>query len=333
MTTQTQTPAPRTRSRAPASQPAAAPAAQPAAASATPPAAGRIRSRTAPAAAAPTTAPAGATVAGDGSTDWMRTGNAARQGLHVEREKQAERREGTIHMPTRLMVPSGVTKDIVVLDAAPGPCMYEHNLRNPRTDRFDLHELCPKEFEPCPICDGMAGGKDSAYVMFLTVADMTPWERVLPDGSKETVAYTRRLWVLKGTQQDDIWRLYDQHGTLRGLQLLVMRGHDRFAPASGSLVPNQEVMIVDEQSILDTFGGPEVWSEPREGEEPRLLKGENADTQPFEYGRLFRKPSAADLRQRYGGVAPVGSDQSNRQAFRGNGGGNGAANTAVDAPW
>jgi hypothetical protein len=78
-------------------------------------------------------------------------------------------------MPYRFWLPVGKQVEGVVLDTELGPCFYEHQLQNPRTGKWDIYEGCPKEYEHCPLCDGVAGGKESYYVMMLTVMVLDPY--------------------------------------------------------------------------------------------------------------------------------------------------------------
>jgi hypothetical protein len=282
----------------------------------------RVRSRTSPAASAGTPAPSGstgrapigssrvATTVGARSpsaqtnsnandSGWMKSGATARAAAEQELQRQresAERRANGLYMPFRFRLKVGEQREIIVLDQNIGPCFYEHNLQNPKNGKWDLFETCPKEWESCPICDGVAGGKESYYVMMLTCIDLTPWQK--KDGT--TVPYSKFLLPVKAQQQGFFTRQFDRHGSLRGLQLLMTRD-----TAQTVSIGNPEFLERHEEAaLIESFGHEAVT-----GQDGKVIKAKNADCFPYPYAQLFKKPSGEDLRRRYGGMAPAGSRQ------------------------
>lgn len=277
----------------------------------------RIRSRTAPAVVvegtgrgiAPRSSPAAA-VTEDGS--WMKTGAAARETgqseLAKNQERERKRAEG-IYMPYRFWLQTGKNTEIVILDSLPGPSFYEHQLQDPRTGKWDIYESCPKESEVCPLCDGAGGGKDSYYIMMLTAMVMDPF--INKNGV--TIPHSRKLLAIKTNEQAFFLRQFDTHGTLRGLQFLMTRDSKQ-TPNTGraelvGTAPHSEA------DILATFGHPAVTDNTG-----KVLKQANAECYAFPYAKLFPRPSGDDLRHRYGGLAPMGSTQSNAAAANTSGG-------------
>lgn len=251
----------------------------------------------------------GAANGGGRAGGWMAKGDAARQKQEQEQAAQqaaAERRANGLYMPFRFWVPVGEQREIVVLDAEPGPCFYEHQLQNPRNGKWDIHEACPKEWEPCPLCDTQ---KDSYYVMMLTVMDLTPYTKK----NGEVVNHSRKLLAVKTQQQPFFLRQFDRHGTLRGLQLLMARDNRQTAG-----IGNPEfVALHSEEDIMSSFGHDQVVSQ-----DGKVLKEANSDCFALQYEQLFTQPSAEDLRARYGGTAPAGSASDINNEWS-NGGGNG----------
>jgi len=287
------------RSRAAATAPTSeAPATAPAPAAA-PAATGGIRSRSrAPVPANTQTAPAAS------GGDWMKRGAAARQTAESEVARQrdaAERRASGVYMPYRFRLKVGEAREIVILDADLGICFYEHHMKNPTTGKWDIYETCPKEWEACPICEmatdknNRFNAKESYYVMMLTCIDMTPYTK--KDGT--VMPYSKFLLPVKAQGQGFFMRLMDRHGTLRGIQLLMTRDTQQTA----SIGTPEFLEKHDEASIIESFGHPAVIGQ----QDGKVLKPANADCFPFPYDKLFKKPSGADLRRRYGGVAPMGS--------------------------
>ena len=138
-----------------------------------------------------------------------------------------------------------------------GPFIYEHNLRNPRTGKYDIYEACPKEWENCPVCAGEGTGdradgwgRDSGYIMFLTAMDLTPYTK--KDGT--VVNFSRKLLPVKAAQQGFYLRQFDKYGSLRGLQLLMTRD-TKDSPQIGNA---EYIERHSEQEILASFGHPPV---------------------------------------------------------------------------
>jgi hypothetical protein len=196
-----------------------------------------------------------------------------------------------------------------VLDVQLGPFFYEHQMKNPRTQKFDTYESCPKEWEVCPICES---DKESYYVMMLSVVDMRPFTK--SDGTQ--IRFSRKLLPVKAAQHGFFMRQFDRAQTLRGMHLLMTRDSQQAL----SIGNPEFVEMVDEAALLAEFGGPE-----QKDQQGNVIKAMNADCFPFNYGQLFHKPSAEDLRVRYGGTAPAGSAQHYNQQFPATAGGAPAA--------
>lgn len=293
----------------------------------------RLRSRlgTPPAVAAPGTA------AGDGSTDWMKSGAEAQKVAEAEKRRLAERQaagaRGELYAPRRLEVESGRQVEIVVLDAALDCFLWEHQqyVAGNQVGRRTVFETCPRETQPCPLCDGLAGGRESYYVMMLTVLELDPgytkegvWTPLTRDvgGEKVALPYIKRLMAVKVHQQEAYFSIMNELGSMRGLQLVLDRSAtDRYAPQSGvvnvALSKDEgQWVVLSEEEIIEEFGHEAEYSTDAE---PVLIKEENADTKPYNYGRIFQRPDAAKLRTKYAGAnaaahAPTGSRQANEAA-------------------
>lgn len=247
-----------------------------------------------------------------GGASWMKRGDDARQRAEAEIARQREaaaRREGP-RMPWRFWVPVGEQREIVVLDSQIGPSFYEHQLQNPKNGKWETYEACPKEWEPCPICmadesRGGGWGKESSYLMFLTVAELTPWTD--KDGNEHS--HSIRLLAVKAQQHGFFMRQFDRHGTLRGMHLLMSRD-TKNTPNHGT---PEFVQMHSEDDILESFGHEEV-----KNDQGKVIKAANADCFPVEYEKLFRQPSAEDIRTRYNlgkAGAPAGSRASRKDEW------------------
>ena len=233
---------------------------------------------------------------------FMHRGAAADQTRAQEEARQAERRERG-YAPFRywLAAPKdgkpGQQGDIIILDNDVGPCFYEHAIPGPNNDwSKTTHELCPKEYDSCPLC-ARSGTGESYYVMFLSVIDMRPYTK----RNGEIIPFSRKLLAIKTSSQAFFARLKERHGNLRGAHLLMVRDNSN----SASIGTPEYIEHVTEEQILQNFAHAEV-----KAQDGRVVKQANADCYPFQYdgeGGIFRQPSGEALRQKYGGVAPAGS--------------------------
>lgn len=226
---------------------------------------------------------------------WMKRGTVAKAVLEEEQQRAEDRREQRQrerNIPFNFKMRAGEQVDIVILDAQPGPSFFEHNMKDRDTGYFTVFEACPKEFDQCPLCERDG---PSYYVMLLTVIEMKPYTN---ERTGETTNHRRKLMRVKQAQQPLFHRLFERHGTLRGMHLLMTRDNDKTAAIGAP----EFIALYDENTILQSFQHPEV-----KGQKGDLIKPANADCYPVEYEDLFPRPSGQDLRTRYGGAAPVGA--------------------------
>lgn len=277
-----------------------------------------IRSRTRPAVGASQATGNAQTTQSSGT--WGHSGAEARARAETEIRRQQEaaqrRAAGIGFMPHRFYCPTGTTRDIIVLDQEPAFAVYEHALQRPNSTRYDVFESCPKEFDACPLCQGGSGarGKESYYVLFLTVIDLTPYTSKAGTPDEKEVPWSRKLLPVKARDQSFFFRQHEFRGTLRGMHLLMARDTQESAS-----IGRAEVFAHDpdnsefrgwhsEEEIMASFGGPAVLDQ-----QGKIIKPANADCFAYEYPLLFPKPSGDDLRRRHGGQPPAGSRAEGNQ--------------------
>lgn len=161
-----------------------------------------------------------------------------------EEEQKAEVRkaaaQASMKEPFRFYVKPTESASIIIVDEAPDFFRMEHALQNPRTKRFNLFVPCIDEHTNCPAC--AVSDKPAYFAMYLTVIDLTPYEK---DGHE--VEWSKKMMVVKATQQKKIMRLYEKHGTLRGMELLMTRDGDMDAAIGNDIefqgfVPEEELL-------------------------------------------------------------------------------------------
>jgi len=200
--------------------------------------------------------------------------------------------------------------EIIILDETLDDIvgMYEHNLKI--GGKFGHFEGCPKEWDNCPICDR---GEKSYYVVFFTVLVLRPW--VSKDG-KKSGEWTKMLLPIKSSQLakfDELCQASQKkNGKLRGTYFFMRRDTaNAQSPSTGEPTVLEGGVMFDfysEEQLIKDFGHEAVISP-----EGKVLKPENDDITPYAYDELFKKPSGADLRKRFGANAQAGSDDDFEQ--------------------
>jgi hypothetical protein len=239
-----------------------------------------------------------------------RTGEDIWEGADREAERQkvkaAARAEGTDRV-FRTMVPPGESKEVVILDDAPGIALYEHNLQNAE-GKWHIYEECTKEEMVCPVCEKT--GQDSAYVVYLSVLELDAYK-----GKDGEWRNSRSLMGIKSSQLPTYKKIFaaakKRHGTLRGVVLNLERpeGSVQNSPRIGEPVEFEETGTRFDfiEDLEDECGNEEI-----KAKDGTLLKKRNVDIQPYDYRKLF--PGAfdveklqEDLKARYGGEPVPGS--------------------------
>ncbi len=234
-------------------------------------------------------------------SSFMHRGQDAVSRQEEEVRRAQERREKGF-APYRYRLPANTRGDIIILDNDLGPCFYEHAIPGPGNDWSKTkNELCPKEYDACPLC---ASREESYWAMFMSVMDLRGYE------AKKTgvwVPHSRKLLVVKTSQQPAFMRLRERapDGNMRGMQLLMVRD----SASSANIGTPELVTCHDEATLLQEFSHPEV-----KAQDGRVIKPANSDVYPYDYDQLFRRPTGEDLRRRWGGVAPAGSQQETQEA-------------------
>ena len=248
-------------------------------------------------------------------------------------ERQAAMRDRPFQ-PMRFWLNQGEEAQVVILDRSMNDIvfMHEHNFRNPRTGTWDGLELCPKEFEPCPVCDGRLTGQSEHpyYAMFLSVIDTRGYTK--KDNTR--VPFTRKLLVVKRAQHSQFFELLnsmqEQNKTIRGMVLKLSRGNESQSSRTGEpKIVSQGRMYgaISERKIQDTFIHPPITN--KDGD---ILVPANGQQQPFVYSELFTAPSERAICARWNLPVPHGSSSMSNNEVFGSGGGVGGLDLSDDIP-
>ena len=254
-------------------------------------------------------------------TSWVRTGQAgAQQSQQVtarQEQRRAEARErGSFPPRFRVKVTPGPSGQdhighLIILDHEPGPRYWEHNLKNPRNGFNDIFEPCAKEFENCPLCPP-SGSQESSWVMLLSVLNLKGYVK---SDTGVHVHPTKELLAVKSSQHSVFDRLFQTYGSLRGLQLTMVRDGDK-SPSIGNIDPVSQIVKHTDQDIVSYLQQTGKWA-PRLDREGKQIEPQNWMSVPFDYFRFLHKPEALRLRRLYGGAAPMGAQDYNPQGYGG----------------
>lgn len=216
-----------------------------------------------------------------------------------EEQKRAEQRKEAAKAsngtPFRFYVPVGETREIIIIDEEPDFFRSEHTLKNPASGRFDLVVPCIDEHANCPAC--AVSDKPSYFAMYLSVIDLTPYV----NRQDEEVEFSKKLLVVKLTQQKKITRLLEQHGTLRGMKLAMTRDGDKDAAIGNDI---DFIEFVDEEEL-------EEYIYDYEDREGKVVEVDC--TEPYDYEEIFPDLSEKQIRALVGGK---GSDDDDDRGSR-----------------
>lgn len=227
-------------------------------------------------------------------------GAAGLKRMQEEQERAEARREAAknrVREPFRFFCGNGETREIVIIDDQPDFFRYEHNLQNPRTKRWDLYLPCIDSTANCPVCS--VSERPSYFAMYLTIIDLTPYT----NSEGEEIEWSKKLLVVKPAQQKKIMRLFERHGTLRGMVLEMTRDGEKSA-SIGNDIEFKEFMEDDELAEYVTE------YEDKEGKVHEIIGDE-----PFDYEAIFPEMTEKQLRSYVGGSANAGNREDDDRAL------------------
>lgn len=241
--------------------------------------------------------------AGAGSSGFH--GAAGRRKMQEEDEKAAARREAATmnsNIPFRFFCTVGETREVIVVDEEPNFFRYEHNLKDTRTGRYSIFCSCINESAHCPVCKAV--DRPSYFAMYLTVIDLTPYE----SEKHGIVEWSKKLMVVKSAQQKKITRLWERHGTLRGMVLSMTRDGEKDAAIGNDI---EFVEFVEEDELLTYETSYETEKDGKKTTK-EIIGHEACD-----YDALFPQSTEQQLRAIVGGRPEPGSRDEADEAMGG----------------
>lgn len=224
-------------------------------------------------------------------------GDAGIQHLEQELQRQKNRQEmrrTRANQPFRMWVPPGESKEIIVLDSKPDFFMYEHNLKDPETGKWNVFKTCAGEDDNCALCEKYG---QSYYALYLSVIDLTPYV----DRNGNRVEWSRKLMVVKTGQMKKFIRRYEKEGTLRGAKFELARDG------------NKDPVIGNDIEYLETVPERELKKFVRSYKDRDNNRVTEDCSEPYEYEHIFEEPDGDALRE-FAKAAPVpGSRKANEE--------------------
>ncbi len=214
-------------------------------------------------------------------------GEEGRRRMQEEQERAEARREANASMsgaPFRFFCPVGETREVIVVDDAPDFFRHEHNMKDSH-GKWSVFTSCIADHANCPVCMGNPD-KQPYFAMYLTIIDLTPYTN--RDGVE--VPWSKKLMVVKSNQQKKIMRLYERHGTLRGMILSMTRDGEKDAAIGNDI---EFVEFIDEDTLA-TY----VNSYVNKDNKPIEVIG----SEPFDYEELFPPQTEEMLAALVGGT-------------------------------
>lgn len=223
-----------------------------------------------------------------------------------------ELRKSQVKEPFRFFVTPGESREIVIIDDEPTFFRQEHAIKK-KGQKGMMFAPCVDESTNCPLCT--TSDRPSYFAMYLTVLDLTTYI----NRDDEEITWSKKLLVVKPSQQKKIVRLWEKEGTLRGMVLEMTRDGDKDA-AIGNDINFVEFMPEEE---LDTYV---TEYEDKEGTVHEVIGFEE-----FDYEAIFPEMTEKQL-QAIAGVPITSSGRTSSRTTRTSARGRAAEEEQEEAP-
>lgn len=217
---------------------------------------------------------------------------------HERQDEIAAARRDQAGIPFRYWLEPGDSEQIVIVDDEPSFVRHEHNLRNPQSGKWDMFTSCIAEHANCPVC--RVAERPAYFAMYFTIIDLKPYET----RDREQVDWSKKLLVVKPTQQKKLIRLFERHGTMRGMILQMTRDSEKDAAIGNDI---EFVDFMEEDELL-TYERDYVDSQNK----TQVIVGH----EPVDYETVFPEQTEEQLRAIAGGKPDPGSRADDARGSR-----------------
>lgn len=260
--------------------------------------------------------------AGRAAAPTIRTGYSGASGLArakqelEEGDARRDARKAAGFMPFRFFCVPGETRQIVVVDDELQFFRFEHALQDKRSGKYDNFVPCIREHMDCPACS--VDSREPYFAMYLTIIDLTPYEA----RNGDTVEWSKKLLVVKPMQQKKFIRLFEQHGTMRGMILDMTRDGDK------------DAVIGNDIAFIDFMEEDELAEYETEYVDKENKAHEIIGHEAFDYDVLFPEMTEQQIAALSGGKSgtALGSRERTRRDLDDQGDGGGRTGGRAAAP-
>lgn len=190
------------------------------------------------------------------------------------------------NQPFRKSVPVGQSSEVYFLDSGEPWYRFEHNIGGGPNSRGDTFPCIKDSDENCPACS--KENKEGAYVMFLTCVTPKDTWTDKKSGETKTARWRKQLFPIKIKMAKKYQRLFEAHGTFRGMVVKIHRDNKMDA-GTGSDVEFVRMMTEAEiQKYAKEMPGVK-------NQKDRDLIKKSDITKPFDYDKVMPMPDAKKL--------------------------------------
>lgn len=188
--------------------------------------------------------------------------------------------------PWRKSIPVGGSSELYFLDRGEPWTRYEHNIGGGPNSKGTIVPCIKDGPENCPACS--KENKEGAFVMFLTsVTPKESWED-RKTGEKKTARWRKQLFPIKIKMTKKYQRLYEAHGTFRGMVVKVSRDNKMDAGTGNDVEFVRMMTEAEIQEIAKKI--PNV----KDVQQRKLITDSNI-TEAYDYAKIMPMPDAKKL--------------------------------------
>lgn len=214
----------------------------------------------------------------------------SKDGSFARMQQEKEAWENRAKEPWRLSIPIGGKIVGYFLDDDEPWSRYEHKIGGGPNSRAKPFPCIKDTNEACPLC--ASEGKEGNHTLFLTII-VPVLKYKNKDGEQVTQRYAKRLVPIGMKMAGKYQRLYEKHGTFRGMKVTLIRD-SKMDPGSGNDIEFEEMLSEATIKSLAKKGVAAVTEYAQKNRKD--IKDLDTDfLQPFDYDEVMPTPNAKDL--------------------------------------
>lgn len=203
-------------------------------------------------------------------------------------------------------VPIGESLEVYFLDRGEPYWQYEHSLGGNANKAGEVYPCIKDTNENCPCCN--VDPKGEGYFIMLLTAVIPKVTITKKSGETQTYHFQKKEWPIKVRMSKKYRRLYEAHGTFRGMVVKVTRDA-KLDPSTGNDIEFVRMMSEKEIKQWDAKFG--------KGKDPQ----KQSLIEPLDFATIHKLPSAEQLADMIGasnnaaGSADFGKEDNDDDEF------------------